>query len=178
MIVCSISCRPEPNIPVKKVRNRLLFQNRFPNRINRTIAPNVGFLHLADRPRLDQFHCTAIRIPSMNLRSHLGRNLTFLFGILFLHPPGLLYRMGKWFLTINMLPGSHRGDRCKRVMMIRRANDHRINFRVAHDFPPISRCFGILKLCLDRLEDISVNITERVDVLALHSIQVRTTTTT
>ena len=108
----------------------------------------------------------------MNLRSHLSRNLPLCFCIFLLHPTSFLNCMSQRFLTIHMFPSPHRCNRRRRMMVVRRADHHRINLWIAYHFAPIRRRLCSLKSFLYRLKCLPIDIAKGMDILCLYSIQV------
>ena len=175
LIVSAVRGWSEPDIPIDGGIGRFGFEDRWIDRIDRTVAPDVGFLDFPNRTRLDQLHGTAVAASGVNLRSHLGGD--FAFGVFLLHPAGLLHGMGERFFAVDVLSGPHRGDGGWGVMVIGGTNDDGVDFGVGDDFPPISGGFGIFESFLNGSEGIAIDVAESVDVLSPDSVEVGSATT-
>ena len=175
LIVCAVCGWSEPDIPIDEVIGRFGFEDRWIDRIDRAAAPNVGFFDFSNRTRLDQLHGATVAASGVNLRSHLGSD--FSFGVFLLHPAGFLHGMGERFFAVDVLSGPHRGDGGWGVMVIGSTNDDGVDFGVGDHFPPISGGFGIFESLLNGCEGVAVDVTERVDMLSLDSVEIGSSAT-
>ncbi len=117
--------RPEPEIVVQSRRHRRVFLDE-EHFVRAARAPDM---HAANRPEdagLHEFDDPAIVVTRIvNLRAHLrddalpGRRLH--------HHAHLVHRMGQRLLAVDVLAGTHRQDRGRRMMMIGRRDQHRLD---------------------------------------------------
>ncbi len=175
LVVAAIGGWSEPDIPIDGVIGRIGFEDRWIDRIDRAVTPDVSFFDFANRARLDQFYGAAVVVGGVNLRTHLGGDLAF--GVFFLHPAGFLHGMCEGFFAVDVLSGPHRGDGGWGVMVIGGADDDGIDFGIGDDFPPISGCFGTFESFLNSSEGIAIDVAESVDVLSPDSVEVGSATT-
>ena len=118
--------RAEPQIPIQRGRNRILFRNlREALRPHRPVAPRVHFSHVADVAVPDDFRRLPRAFVGITLVAHLRGHLVF---------RGRLAQLTRFpdrphqrLLHVNMLAAFHTPHGRRGMHVIRYGDDHRID---------------------------------------------------
>ena len=174
--------RAQPQVPIQVLGHlgRLGGASR-PLRLAHPRAPDVHFLDLADRLRLDQFHDAPIGVASVNLRAHLRGHLGPVVGLA--DRAGFVHRMGHRLLAVHVLAKLHRRHRRQRMVVVRRADDHGVDVFLLEHLPPVAVTASLAGPLPGRFDGLDrpregrlFHVAERHDVyarIAEHSAQVR-----
>ena len=156
-------CGAQPEVPAEIGRWRLSTGRTFTT--SPTLAdPHVHFRHISQRTGLHDFHDATIVLFRVNLRAQLRRHAVLLGR--FRDEACFLHRVREGFFAVSMQSGTNGPDRCRRMVMIRRANHHGIDLPalLLQHFPIVGILARCGKLGGRAFQVVRVDIHQRHDV--------------
>ena len=125
----------------------------------------MNFGHIADRPRLDNFHRTTQAILGRALVTHLGADAVFFRDLA--EQVVLEHGAGEWLLNVDVLLGTHRHRGRQRVHVVGRADREGIDglhqFGIVEQLAEVRYSLGFRPLFELRTEVILVDVAQADD---------------
>ena len=134
----------ELQIPMNMIGYRFDFRKVI-TAFGHSAAPSFGFLGDADCAMANQFDDTTVIFRRVDLGTHLGGQLAFVFQVGFPNHTGFVYGVRQRFFTIHVQSSVHRPDIDKGVGMIGRGTDHRVEIFLFQTLAPIDISLGLGK---------------------------------
>ena len=135
-------------------------------------APNVRFADGADRSALNQLDHAAVVVGGMDLRAHLRGQLALAGLVLLLHDASFIHRVGQRLLAIHAQAAIHGPHARRRVGVIGRAHNHRVQVFLLDQLAPVGIGLGPRVFGRGRTQVLRVDVAQRDDVLLADPFQV------